>query len=137
MTRIDFHILSAPDLDAAIDHTCRLAEKAWRSGHRVLIHCDNDWAEQVDERLWSLRPDAFVPHNRLEAGDAPVNITTDTECGEHHDVMISLSHQQNPAFSRFSRLFEVVFAEDALKAAKREHYRFYQERGYPLKNVRL
>lgn len=137
MTRIDFHILSQPEFSAAVEHTCRLAEKAWRNGHRVLIFCDDDWAQTVDEQLWSVRPDAFVPHNLLSEGDAPVNITTDTECGDHHDVMISLSHQQNPAFSRFTRLFEVVFDEAELKAAKREHYRFYQARGYPLKNVQV
>lgn len=137
MTRIDFHILSAADFSAAVDHTCRLAEKAWRAGHQVLIYCDEDWVDTVDERLWSLRPDAFVPHNALTDGHAPVNITSNGDCGDHHDVMISLAHQQPPAFSRFTRLIEVVFAEDTLKAAKREHYRFYQERGYPLKNIQV
>lgn len=137
MTRIDFHILSCTDIQQATDYVCRLAEKAWRSGHQVLVHCDEAWLNALDEHLWAFRPDAFVPHQLLTAGEAPVNLTSDAECGSHHDVMINLSHTQPPSFSRFTRLIEVVFEEDALKAAKREHYRFYKERGYPLKNLRV
>lgn len=137
MTRVDFHILSTDDLEQAIDYVCRLTDKAWRAGHSILVYCDEAWVDELDEKLWSLRPDAFIPHNRLDQGQAPVNISADDACGEHHDVMISLAHQQPVSFSRFNRLIEVVFEEEALKAAKREHYQFYRERGYPLKNHRV
>ncbi|MEX0584521.1 MAG: DNA polymerase III subunit chi [Natronospirillum sp.] len=137
MTRIDFHILSCTEVQLALDHVCRLTDKVWRKGHTVLIHCEDTWLQDLDEHLWAFRPDAFVPHQLLSEGEAPVNLTSNEDCGSHHDVMINLSHQQPPGFSRFNRLIEVVFEEDALKAAKRTHYRFYQERGYPLKNQRI
>ena len=137
MTKVDFHILSANQFDDAALYVCRLAEKAWRSGHQVLIHCDEVWADTLNELLWSYRPESFVPHGLLADGEAPVNITSTVDCGSHHDVMINLSHQQPTSFSRFKRLIEVVFDEDALKAAKRAHYKFYQERGYPLQNHRV
>lgn len=134
MTQVDFHILSVQQFDEAALYVCRLAEKAWRAGHQVLIHCDDAWMTPIDELLWSYRPESFVPHGLLSDGLAPVNISSQHACGEHHDVMINLSHDQPTSFSRFNRVIEVVFAEDQLKAAKRAHYKFYQERGYPLKS---
>lgn len=137
MTKVDFHILSVNQFDDAAQYVCRLAEKAWRAGHQVLIHCDDVWADRLNEALWSFRPESFVPHGLLTDGEAPVNITSSEACGTHHDVLINLSHQQPNSFSRFKRLIEVVFEEDELKVAKRAHYKFYQERGYPLKNHRV
>lgn len=134
MTRIDFHILSCTGFNEAAHYVCRLTEKAWAAGHSVLIYCDEDWLQGLDEHLWSFRPDAFVPHHPLSDGETRVNLTCSEDCGGHHDVLISLAHQQPPHFSRFNRLIEVVFEAPELKAAKRAHYRFYQERGYPLQN---
>lgn len=137
MTKVDFHILSASQFDDAALYVCRLAEKAWRAGHQVLIHCDEAWMIPIDELLWSYRPESFVPHALLSEREAPVNISSQHACGSHHDVMINLSHHQPTSFSRFNRVIEVVFAEEALKEAKRAHYKFYQERGYPLQNHRV
>ena len=137
MTRIDFHILGTDAFPEAADYVCRLTEKAWQAGHSVLVHCDEDWLTALDERLWSFRPESFVPHHTLSEGETAVNLTSNDDCAGHHDVMINFSHRQPGTFSRFNRLIEVVYGEPELKQAKREHYRFYQERGYPLKNHRV
>ncbi len=137
MTRVDFHILGANDLSVAMNHVCKVTDKAWRSGHRVLIVCEPEELEALDERLWNFRPDAFVPHQPLARGDAPVNITDSTECGGHHEVMVNLSRQQPGSFSRFDRLIEVVFSHPDWTEVKRDHFRFYKERGYPLHSHRL
>ncbi|MCH8551619.1 MAG: DNA polymerase III subunit chi [Natronospirillum sp.] len=137
MTRIDFHILPCEHFNEAADYVCRLTEKAWKAGHAVLLYCDEEWLPALNDRLWSFRPEAFIPHQPLAEGEARVNLTSDDDCAGHHDIMISLSRGQSGAFSRFDRLIEVVFEDAELKSAKRDHYRFYQERGYPLKNHRV
>lgn len=132
MTRVDFHILGTEDIEQAIRHVCRVTDKAWRSGHRILIFCDPELLDTLDARLWDFRPEAFLPHCPLADGEAPVNLTTDTDCGDHHDVLLTLSRRQNTAFSRFNRLIEVVFRHADWTPVKRDHFRFYRERGYPL-----
>lgn len=137
MTRVDFHILETRVCADALQYVCRLTGKVWRSGHRVLIFCDPELLDPLDARLWDFRPEAFIPHTPLHQGMAPVNLTTSTDCGQHHDVLISLSRQQNTSFSRFNRLIEVVFQDPEWKPVKREHFRFYRERGYPLRSHKL
>ena len=41
MTKIDFYILKLDTVTAAMHYACRLAEKAYRSGHDVYLHCDD------------------------------------------------------------------------------------------------
>lgn len=135
MTQVDFHILSSDGLDILYLHACRLAEKAWRNGHRVYLHCPNEAvSSHLDELLWGFRPDAFVSHSRL--ADNPrdtVVIGHGEDPGQNHEVMINLDPSRIPEhFSRFERVFEVVGSDGAQKQNGREKWRFYQHRGYPL-----
>ena len=136
MTRIDFYILNSAAPEDALLFCCRLAEKAWRSGHRVLIHSDNEAStEQLDRLLWESRPSSFVPHS-TDTSDAITlchpSGDTPAAMGEHSDVLINTSAQLPEAFSRFRRMAEVVVQQEAALAASRERYRFYKQRGYPL-----
>lgn len=43
---------------------CRLTEKAFLQGLRVLINMSSrEAAEHIDSLLWTFRPDSFVPHD--------------------------------------------------------------------------
>ena len=44
----------------------------------------------------------------------------------------SICRNSPPHFARFERLFEVVPADEAGRAAGRERYRFYLDRGYKI-----
>ena len=142
MTRIDFYILNSPSPEDALLFCCRLAEKAWRSGHRVLIHSDNSaTTEQLDRLLWESRPSSFVPHSTNTEETItlchPDSDSTPADMGEHSDVLINTSAQLPESFSRFRRMAEVVVQQEAALAASRERYRFYKQRGYPLHNHQI
>jgi len=62
-----------------------------------------------------------------------VQIGWHAEPGQHHDVLINLAAEIPEYFSRFERVFEVVSQDPAVLNATRSHYKFYQDRGYPLK----
>ena len=47
-------------------------------------------------------------------------------------LLINLGADTPAHFARFERLLEIISADDADKAAGRDRYRFYKERGYPL-----
>ncbi len=138
MTRIDFYVLQAAAADAKARFICKLADKAYRNGHRVYILTpDAAAAQHLDELLWTFHPGSFVPHGLHLSGkeledDAPVLIGHQEPPEQHHEVLISLSPQVPPFFSRFERLVECVGTDDADKAQSRERFRFYRERGYAL-----
>jgi len=134
MTHIDFYILPDSSVEARWLYTCRLVEKVLALGHNILIAVDNeDEAQQLDDLLWSFKPESFIPH-QIIGGDnkAPVEITFSDVTGEHQQVLINLSSKVPDYFSRFARLGEIVIQEPKTLESTREHYRFYKQRGYPI-----
>ncbi|TFW10408.1 DNA polymerase III subunit chi [Oxalobacteraceae bacterium OM1] len=133
MTRIDFH----SNVADAIHYSCRLVRKARAAQCRIVVMTrDRAQLAQLDQALWTFAEQEFLPH--VPAGDplAPQTpiILADGDDAEfpHHHVLINLSGRTPTHFARFERMFEIVAADDADKAAGRERYRFYQQRGYPL-----
>lgn len=136
MTRVDFYLLS----DAAGGKpllACRLADKAYRLGHRSYILA-NDAAEAaaLDKLLWTFADGSFVPHAVFPAPpaieDSAVLIGHTPPPDDRHQLLINLVPQVADFFSRFTRVAEIVGATEPEKAAARERFRFYRERGYPL-----
>lgn len=133
MTRIDFHS-NVPD---KIAYSCRLVRKARAADCRIVL-MTQDRAELalLDETLWTFSELDFLPH--VSAGD-PLAASTPVilACGDdielpHHQILINLTPVTPTHFARFERMFEIISSDDADKAAGRERYRFYQQRGYPL-----
>ena len=132
MTRIDFH--SNPD--SPLDYVCRLVRKAYLSGHKVVLVCDDEaYRASLDEALWNNQPSDFLPHcssHVPEAVDTPIILAAPDDETPHHDVMINLASRTPAFFSRFERLIEVVAAAPEHVSAGRERWAFYRDRGYAL-----
>lgn len=133
MTRIDFHS-NVPD---KIAYTCRLVRKA-RAANCLIVLYASDRANlaTLDQALWTFSEPDFLPH--VMAGDplaasTPIILTDDDSVDlPHHQILINLSTGTPAHFARFERMFEIISSDDADKAAGRDRYRFYQQRGYPL-----
>lgn len=132
MTRIDFY----HDAEDRLQVACRLAAKAIRQKLRVLIYApDGETARAVDRMLWTTPAIGFVPHCMAHdklAPETPVLIGTDTEAMPHDEVLLNLDTGRPAHFARFQRLVEVVGRDAADRAAARERFRFYRERGYQI-----
>lgn len=143
MTAVDFYILPASDPLQRLMFVCRLTEKAVGSGHRVIIAAGStDEAEQLDQLLWEFSPESFLPHRQIDARSStdahcPVDITASDQYLDHHDVLINLQLEIPACFSRFERYAEVVIQREDILLNSRQHWRFFQHRGYPVKNRRL
>lgn len=136
MTQIDFYILPATTLEERLNFTCKLVNKAYRLGRQVYIATDNrDHAEQLDKLLWSFQPDSFIPHS-IHTEGTPIRETvvigTNTQGGDHHDLLINLCQNTPKYFSRFQRLAEIVIQKDNILQETRKNFKFYRERGYPI-----
>lgn len=134
MTQVDFY--------AGVDDPSRLvyalAHKACRAGHRVwVLTRDAAHSAELDAGLWNEPPGGFLPHcadaHEL-AAQTPVLIGHQADTPPHDDVLINLRDETPPCFSRFKRLLEVVAPDPAAMQAARERYKFYRDRGYPLKH---
>lgn len=134
MTQVDFYLLPQAEEASRQLFACRLAEKAWRLGNRLLIHTEHgDSGRTLDALLWTFRPDSFVPHAVLPASQqVPVHIGWENNSGAHHELLINLGDNIPAFFSRFERVAEIVSQNDQQLARSRERFRFYRERGYPI-----
>lgn len=139
MLKVDFYILPSADPSARLDFACKLTEKAWRLGHRVYLHCQDDaQRESLDQRLWSFKGESFVPHGLAGSdSDAPIALGISDDPGAHTDLLVNLDLTVPAFFERFARVAEVVIEEPASRQAARENFRLYRERGYPPQDHRL
>jgi DNA polymerase-3 subunit chi len=141
MTQVDFYILKDSQPQAYPLFACRLTEKAYKQGHRVYIHTGSHaQLKQLDDLMWTFRAGSFLPHAIYGGGNTtgqPILLGQDIEPEGSDDVLVNLSGEVPPFFSRFSRVVEPVAADDSARAAARERYRFYQDRGYALNTHKL
>ena len=130
--RVDFYILSDSAPDARERLSCRLAEKAYKMGHRVYVHAESPaQAQRLDELLWTFRDGSFVPHALgADRTDPPPPILIGSgETADEADLLITLSPTVPPFFERFARVAEIVDQNEDSRRAGRERFRFYRERG--------
>jgi DNA polymerase III subunit chi len=136
MTRVDFYILRDTGASACALFACRLTEKAVKQGHQVYINAESAaQLLQLDDLLWTFRAGSFLPHAvdiGEDNGASPVLLAHDREPGNSHDVLVNLSNEVPPFFSRFNRVAELVGGNDAQRSEARNRYRYYKDRGYTL-----
>lgn len=137
MAQVDFYILPDQGIEQRLLFACRLAEKAYRLGHRVYLHsADAAQARALDDLLWSFQPTSFVPHDLLEppAADsgAAVAIGWSERGCDGRGVLINLDLRVPGFFSQFPRVTEIVVQTPAVLQATRAAWRHYQQHGCAL-----
>lgn len=138
MAQVDFYILGAASPDAATQFACRLIAKAERLEHRVHVRMDNDAAlEQLDQLLWTFRDDSFIAHDRWPADEVLARVTLGVAADglpQGTEVCVNLAASVVPECPRIA---EIIAANDADKAAGRERFSHYRERGCELQTHQL
>jgi len=143
MTRIDFYTLEPDSPGDRFLLVCRLADRVRTTGLRVLIHCpDGEQARHLDRLLWTFRQDSFLPHGivgqpGLDQALTPILIGRDGTPDCEDQALINLALEVPPFFSRFERVCEPVDQDPTVRAAGRERFRYYRDRGYPLEHHRI
>lgn len=78
--QVDFYHLAAGAPERVI---ARIAERILGDGGRLLVvAADEAQAISLDEKLWAVSPESFLPHGRADAADAaaqPILIATTAE----------------------------------------------------------
>ena len=139
--QVDFYVRPGSSPDALDDFACRLVEKVWRRGHRVLVLTASDAAaRRLDDLLWTFRDESFVPHRRLGAGESagvePVIVSTSGVWEGALDVLLNLAPPVPAEAARAARIAEIVPAEGAGRDAGRQRFREYRDRGFEIRTHR-
>lgn len=142
MSKVNFYALSRSEPEARSAFACRVIEKAVSLGHRVHVHCsDEEACASFDELLWQFRPEAFVPHYRLDASgldeSCPVSLACTPPPARANDVLVNLSDEFCEFQGQFQRLNEFVLADQASLVVGRERYRRYQQLGYSIEHHKI
>jgi DNA polymerase-3 subunit chi len=137
MTRVDFYQLS-PGRHQIDQLACQLCQKAYDSNQKTLLLTQNEEHSRfLDRQLWTFSDDSFLPHDCNEVKEliTPILIQHQPNPRGDRQLLINLSDSVPEYFAQFDRVIEFVSEEN--KDQARQHYSFYQERGYPLKHVAL
>ncbi|MFC3282780.1 DNA polymerase III subunit chi [Litchfieldella rifensis] len=136
MTQIDFYILPDTTLEARLGFACRLAETIYRKGYRLHLHAEDEaMARELDDKLWTFRPDSYLPHalqGSDMAAEVPVTLGWQGPPEPGIDAMLNLHPEIPEWFSRFSRVVEIINQHQDVLTVKRECWQTYKQRGYPV-----
>ena len=145
MTRVNFYVLAEAAGQQRPVFACRLAEKAFSHGMRIYIHTDSPGeTARLDELLWTFRDGSFLPHLPAEnIAECDPEMLTPVLVGHSEapdgldGLLINLSAEVPPFFSRFERVAEIVGGDEPGRERARERFRFYRDRGYELETHNL
>ncbi|MDQ6989463.1 MAG: DNA polymerase III subunit chi [Mariprofundaceae bacterium] len=130
-TKVHFELLEKPDRIMGI---AQLLARRPRLQPHVLILCpDDDFMQQLDERLWTTQAEAFLPHaiagsDSAENAQQPILLTTTMNRDNQPQVLVNGGLEVPTELSGFSHLVDFVDAwDEGLKQAARERFKTYRQ----------
>jgi DNA polymerase-3 subunit chi len=135
MTRIDFYILQSASWEARLHFAAKLCHKALQNNLSILIWMDNrDYAAQLDELLWHIPPESYLPHALLPTTAAtplaPILIGVEQDQPSYRQLLIQLSEQPHPQWQTFERCAEIVTQTPDVLSSTRQRYKEYNKTGH-------
>jgi DNA polymerase-3 subunit chi len=134
--RADFYLIAKERFrEEPLLLVCELARKAYDANLWTLVLArDAEQAETLDEMLWDMGDDAYIPHQI--AGDeedqlTPVLIASPDIDTAMRPLVINL--RDDAVEGSFERVLEVVPADDSAREPLRERWKQYKARGLDLK----
>ena len=133
MARADFYLIAKPRFrEEPLRLVCELVRKAYAAELWTLVLArDTAQAEALDDLLWDLGEDDYIPHQIAGMDDeddvTPVLIATPDVDAPVRALVINLRDAVAPA--GFERVLEVVPADDSAREPLRERWRQYKAAG--------
>ena len=137
--RIDFYVSQGSQPQDRLQLACRLVRRAWQAGLPVFVLCSDD-AQQaaMDDLLWHLRPQFFIPHNRFDDNPtAPVVLAINQQPTVANSVLINLCMQPPAQLDGLNRVIELVCQTPELLQQIRSNFMHYRKLGHSPQRVEL
>jgi DNA polymerase-3 subunit chi len=136
MLQVDFYVLSQGGEQARQIFACKLAEKAYRLKNTVHIETASAAvADELDKLLWTFRDGSFVPHHVLgkEQLASPVTIGHGSAADGQRDLLINLGNELPANSATYSRIAELVSADEECKRTSRLRFGSYRDQDHNIK----
>jgi DNA polymerase III subunit chi len=132
--RVDFYVLKTAAAKQRWAFACRLTEKAYLKNLKVVVVSDTlAEAQALDELLWTFNERSFVPH-KLCTGEqpadpttTPVHLTVAAAAIPAADLLVNLTQQLPPQFEGYTRIAEVIDADEERRRLGRERFKAYRD----------
>ena len=130
-TKVHFELLEYADRIKGISN--QLLRRNRLTPHVLVLCPDTDFMQQLDETLWTIQPEAFLPHaiageNKDENTKQPILLATKINRDNQATVLINGGLEIPPELQGFSHIVDFVDAWDEdLKQASRERFKTYRQ----------
>jgi len=131
--RVDFYVLKSAAAKQRWTFACRLTEKAYLRDLRIVIVNDTlAEAKELDELLWTFNERSFIPHQIcLEAGSidpsTPVHLILESTAAPAADLLVNLAQSLPAQLPQFTRIAEIIDADEDRRRLGRERFKAYRE----------
>lgn len=135
MTKIRFYT-DVTDRAALIQHL--VSQALSRQRHVTVYLQDREQAVQLSDALWQQAADSFFPNALADAEHValtPVQLVWQPEQVNQDDLLFNCQATLPKFFSRFRHVFELVGTDESDKAAARQRWAFYRDRGYEIQHM--
>jgi DNA polymerase-3 subunit chi len=136
-TRVDFYLLEGDNINNVRLFCCRLAEKAWKLGHRVWIRTGDEHDTRVlDDLLWTFSDGSFLPHASVDdaqAAHSPIIVGAQPPPAAF-DLLINLASDIPDQAGQYPRIAEILDDDAARKQQGRARYSQYDKSNYTLQH---
>lgn len=137
MPEVSFYILSSVSLQDRYSFACKLIEKAYQNKQFCYVYTDTQQqSEQLDNQLWTFRPNSFIPHQIFE-GEVPdyeqtVLIGTETAPSHWQKLILNLSSHYPENILHSERVLEILDNNEQVKHLGRQRYQQYNQAGFDI-----
>jgi DNA polymerase III subunit chi len=133
MPRADFYLIAKPRFrEEPLRLVCELVRKAWAGNLWTLVLArDAEQAEQLDELLWDMGDDAYIPHQ--VAGDEEDDLTPVLIAPPEIDAPLRalvINLRDTAVTGTVERVLEVVPADESERVSSRGRWTQYKARGF-------
>jgi DNA polymerase-3 subunit chi len=141
--RVDFYVLKSAAPKQRWAFACRLTEKAYLKNLKVVVLSDTlEETQALDELLWTFNERSFVPHKVCADGKSvdpatPVHLTSEASAITAADLLINLGRRLPAHFQGYTRIAEVIDADDERRRLGRERFKTYRDLKLPLETHQI
>lgn len=130
MTEVAFHF----NVLDKVEYACRLLRKAHAKGSSLFVLAEPGTVQKVESALWTLAPNAFIPHCMTAAAPyviarTPIQIGPELPAQPHASMLVNLQREWVAGWRQFEKIFEIVTLDDLERQAARERLRRYRAEG--------
>jgi DNA polymerase-3 subunit chi len=133
MPEVRFFALKEQQTSSMYAKACEIASNAYSQRQRCVILCASQAdAEKMDELLWQLPAERFVPHNLAgegPKGGAPVEVVWVGEPMPRRPFLINVSGSMINNINQFQQIVDFVPVEETAKQQARQRYKQFQQAG--------